>query len=78
MSEQFSFIMGAKRTPIGKFGGRLAHHSAVNLATVAVKSALESAGIAPEQVDLTIVGHARQAGNGPNPARHVALACGIP
>lgn len=78
MSEQFSFIMGAKRTPIGKFGGRLAHHSAVSLAQVAVKAALESAGIAPGQVDLTIVGHARQAGNGPNPARQVALACGVP
>lgn len=78
MSDTFSFIMSAKRTPIGKFGGRLAGHTAVELCTVAVTGALEAAGISADEVDLTIIGHARQAGNGPNPARQVALASGIP
>lgn len=73
-----SHIVGAVRTPIGKFGGRLARLTAVELGTVAVKSALESAGVRPDQVDLLIAGHARQAGNGPNPARQVAIASGIP
>ncbi len=73
-----SHVVGAVRTPVGKFGGRLARHTAVELGTVAVKGALEAAGILPEQVDLLIAGHARQAGNGPNPARQVAIASGIP
>jgi acetyl-CoA C-acetyltransferase len=77
MKHSHSSIVSAVRTPIGKFGGRLAQRSAVELASVAVTAALEKAGLAPEHVDLTIVGHARQAGNGPNPARQVALACGI-
>lgn len=77
MKNSKSLILSAKRTPIGKFGGRLAAWSAVDLAKEAVKAALSEAGVAPGQVDLTIVGHARQAGNGPNPARQVAIACGI-
>lgn len=71
-------ILSAARTPIGKFGGRLAGRSAVFLAIEAVKGALSQAGVSPEQVDLTILGHARQAGNGPNTARQVAIGCGIP
>ena len=70
--------MSAVRTPIGKFGGKLAGKTAVELATVAVKEALSRAGVPAEAVDLAIVGQARQAGNGPNPARQVAIASGIP
>lgn len=70
--------MSAVRTPIGKFGGKLADHTAVQLATIAVKAALQRAGLEPREVGLTIVGQARQAGNGPNPARQVAIASGIP
>lgn len=77
MNNLKSMVLSAKRTPIGKFGGRLAGWSAVELATRAVTGALEAAGLSPELVDLTIVGHARQAGNGPNPARQVAIASGI-
>ncbi|MGH7163194.1 MAG: thiolase family protein, partial [Planctomycetota bacterium] len=52
--------------------------SAVELGTVAAVEAMRRAGIAPEQVDQTIVGHARQAGNGPNPARQVSIRAGVP
>lgn len=72
-----SHVLSAVRTPIGKFGGRLSTVPAVKLATLAVKEALARAGVDPGEVDLTIVGHARQAGNGPNPARQVAIAAGI-
>ncbi len=71
-------LAGAVRTPIGKFGGALASLSAVELAVVAVKSTLERTGLRPDQVDQLILGHARQAGCGPNPARQVAVLSGIP
>ena len=74
----YSSILSAVRTPIGRFGGKLSHLSAADLASVAIKEALTRAGLTPEQVDLTIIGHARQAANGPNPARQAALAAGIP
>ena len=73
----YSVILSAVRTPIGKFGGKLASFSAVELATHAVKSAVERANIKASDVGLTIVGHARQAGNGPNPARQVAIRSGF-
>lgn len=71
-----SVVLSAVRTPIGKFGGRLSSFSAVELATHAVREALRRAGVEPKEVGLTIVGHARQAGNGPNPARQVAIHSG--
>ena len=73
-----SLLLSAVRTPIGKFGGSLAQLTAVELGTRAVKAALQRAGVEPAQVDLVIMGHARQAGNGPNPARQVAIASGVP
>ncbi len=71
-------LAAAVRTPIGKFGGSLASLTAVDLGAHAARSTLERAGIAPDQVDQTILGHARQAGCGPNPARQVALSAGLP
>ena len=71
-------LAGAVRTPIGKFGGALARHTAVDLATAAGREALKRAGVRPEQVDETVLGHARQAGSGPNPGRQTAIACGVP
>ncbi len=73
-----SVVLSAVRTPIGKFGGALSKKTAVELATVAVKEALLRANVPAEAVDLVLVGQARQAGNGPNPARQVAIASGIP
>ena len=72
------FIISAVRTPIGKFGGKLAHMSSPDLGVVAAKAALERAGISPEQVEETIFGCARQAGNGPNPARQISVRAGVP
>ena len=72
------FLAAGVRTPIGKFGGVFAGLSAVELGAVAGRAALERAGIAGDAVDQSIFGHARQAGCGPNPARQVALACGVP
>jgi acetyl-CoA C-acetyltransferase len=66
------------RTPIGRFGGGLASVSAVELGISASKASLLRAGIAPDAVDQTIFGHARQAGCGPNSARQVSVRAGIP
>ena len=72
------YILSAVRTPIGKYGGSLRDFSAPDLGVVAAQAALARAGIAPEEVDEVIFGHARQAGNGPNPGRQVAVRAGIP
>lgn len=72
------FIISAVRTPIGKFGGKLAHMTSPDLGVVAAKVAIEKAGIKAEQVEETIFGSARQAGNGPNPARQISVRAGVP
>jgi acetyl-CoA C-acetyltransferase len=72
------FVASAVRTPIGKFGGSLAHLSAADLGVVAVSEALKRSGIEPEAVNETIIGNARQAGNGPNIARQISVRSGIP
>jgi len=72
------YILSAARTPIGKFGGGLASLTAVDLGVIAAKAALERAGLAPEQVQETIFGNARQAGGGPNPGRQVSMRSGVP
>jgi acetyl-CoA C-acetyltransferase len=72
------FILSAVRTPIGKFGGSLAGMTAPDLGVVAAQAALERAKIEPGQIDETIFGSARQAGNGPNPARQISIRAGIP
>lgn len=72
------FIAGAVRTPIGKFGGSLAHLSAVELGGMAARAALERTGIQPQEIGDTFIGHGRQAGCGPNPARQIAVRAGVP
>jgi len=71
-------ILSAVRTAIGKFGGSLRDFSAPDLGVVAAQAALERAGIAAAEVEEVIFGHARQAGNGPNPARQIAVRAGVP
>lgn len=75
---QDAFILSAVRTPIGKFGGRLAHLTSPDLGTVAALAALARAGVSGGQVEETIFGSARQAGNGPNPARQISIRAGAP
>ncbi len=71
-------IAGSVRTPLGKFGGALASLSAPELGAVAARAALERAGIKPDDVEETIMGNARPAGIGPNPARQIAHRAGVP
>jgi acetyl-CoA C-acetyltransferase len=72
------FIVSAVRTAIGKYGGALRDFSAPDLGVAAAKAAIERAGVAPDEVQEVIFGHARQAGNGPNPARQISVRSGIP
>ncbi len=71
-------IAGAVRTPLGKFGGSLAALPAPELGAVAARAAILRAGLGPELIDLTIMGNARPAGVGPNPARQIAHRSGVP
>ncbi len=71
-------ITHAVRTPIGRFLGGLKDFSAVDLGVAAVGSLFERAGIDRAEVDEVIVGNARQAGGGPNPARQILIKSGIP
>jgi acetyl-CoA C-acetyltransferase len=71
-------IVEGARTPIGKFLGSFVETPAVELGAAAAGEALRRAGIGPDDVDQTIVGHARQAGNGPNTGRQVSIGAGVP
>ena len=72
------FLAGAARTPIGKFGGTLASLSAPDLGVVAAKAALARAGVPANAVEETIIGHGRQAGQGPGTGRQVSVRAGVP
>src|SRR3954453_19939091 len=71
-------IVGAARTPIGRCGGALRAVHPADLGAAAAKAALERAGVSPADVDEVLIGHGRQAGSGPNPARQVAIKAGVP
>jgi acetyl-CoA C-acetyltransferase len=70
-------LVAGARTPIGKLLGSLSSLPASGLGGVAVRAALERAGITGDQVDAVIMGNVVQAGAGPNPARLAAVAGGI-
>src|SRR5512140_1735744 len=71
-------IVGAARTPIGSFQGSLASVTAPNLGAVAIKAALERAGVKPDQVSEVIMGCVLQAGVGQAPARQAMIRAGLP
>lgn len=71
-------ITHAKRTPIGRFAGGLASLGAVDMGVHAVQAVLTESDIDPKLIDEVYMGHARQAGCGPNPARQVTIRAGIP
>ena len=73
-----SYIVAGARTPIGRFRGGLAPLKAVDLGARAIAAALERAGVAPDQVDYTIMGHVLQAGQGMITSLQAAIAAGIP
>ena len=70
-------IVGAARTPIGAFSGTLANTPAHDLGTVAIKAALERAGVEGDAVDEVILGQVLTGGQGQNPARQAAIGAGI-
>ena len=78
MSDKEVVIVNGARTAIGRFGGTLKDLNVIDIGVAATKGALEKSGVNPDQLDEVIIGHARQAGNGPNPARIVSLNAGIP
>ncbi|MGZ6745142.1 MAG: thiolase family protein, partial [Nocardioides sp.] len=71
-------IVAGARTPIGRLLGGLKTLSAADLGGVAIKGALEKAGVAPDKVDYLIMGQVILAGAGQNPARGAGIAAGLP
>jgi acetyl-CoA C-acetyltransferase len=78
MEQRPVVVVAAKRTPMGKFMGAFADVPAVDLGIAAARAALDAAGLDPGEVQETVAGHARQAGNGPNPGRQVSIRAGVP
>ncbi|HEY0083644.1 MAG TPA: acetyl-CoA C-acetyltransferase [Pyrinomonadaceae bacterium] len=72
------YLLGAVRTPIGRFGGALANVPAADLGVTAAKESLRRAGLAPGAIQQVIWGAARQAGTGPNLARQIGYRAGAP
>jgi acetyl-CoA C-acetyltransferase len=73
-----SVIVAGARTPIGKLSGALASFAATDLGGMAIKAALERAGVSPELVDYVFMGQVLQAGAGQITARQAAVNAGIP
>ena len=71
-------IASAARTPVGSFNGALSGLAAHELGAIAIKAALERAGVAPADVDEVILGQVLQAGAGQGPARQASVAAGVP
>ncbi len=71
-------IVGAARTPMGGFQGDFTSLAASDLGAVAIKAAVERAGLAPEDVDKVVMGCVLPAGQGQAPARQAALKAGLP
>jgi acetyl-CoA C-acetyltransferase len=76
VTERVVIVEGA-RTPVGKFLGALSEVPAVDLGVHATTAAIRRAGLEPGDVEELYFGHARQAGNGPNPGRQVAFRSGL-
>jgi acetyl-CoA C-acetyltransferase len=70
--------ISAVRTAMGKFGGTLKEVPAYDLGACAISAAVERAQVPVDSIDEVIMGHCRQAGNGPNPARTAACKAGLP
>jgi acetyl-CoA C-acetyltransferase len=71
-------IVGAARTPIGGFQGDFSSLAASDLGAVAIKAAVERAGVAPADIDELIFGNCLMAGQGQAPARQASLKAGLP
>ena len=71
-------ILGAVRTPIGRFQGTLSKFDAPALGAIAIKEVVARTGIDPEKIDEVLMGNVLQAGVGQNPARQAAIGAGLP
>ena len=71
-------VVSAARTPIGRYGGAFRNVHPAELGAVATVAALARAHVEPSSVDEILMGHGRQAGSGPNPARQVGRRAGLP
>src|SRR5215204_940714 len=78
MASQDIVIVSAARTPVGSFSGAFATMPAHDLGAVAIKAALERAGVGAAEVDEVILGQVLTAAQGQNPARQAAMAAGVP
>src|SRR6266478_918620 len=73
------FVLGGKRTPMGEYVGALKDVSAIELGAIAARAALETTGVAPDEIDHTVFGNALQtSGDAIYGARHVAMKAGVP
>jgi acetyl-CoA C-acetyltransferase len=70
-------ILSGQRTPIGKYGGSFRDIHPAELGAVAARAAIERSGLTPADIDEVLMGHGRQAGSGPNPARQVGHRAGV-
>jgi acetyl-CoA C-acetyltransferase len=73
-----SVIVSAVRTPFGKVGGGLKSYEATELGAIAIRAALDRAGLENEEVEYVIMGQVLQAGAGQAPARQAAIGAGLP
>ena len=73
-----SYIIAGARTPIGKLSGAISSMGAADLGAIAIRAALERAGVKPDQVNHVIMGQVLMAGQGQVPARQAAHGAGIP
>lgn len=72
------YIVGIKRTPIGKYGKGLRSFSAIDLGSIAIRGAIEDAGITADKVEEVVMGNVISAGLGQDPGRQAAILAGIP
>src|SRR3954466_1128714 len=78
MNDRTVYIVSAVRTPIGSFGGALKDFSATQLGSIAIKAALQRAGLQPSQIQEVLMGCVLQANLGQAPARQAAIMAGLP
>lgn len=78
MQQRTVYIVSAVRTPMGSFGGSLKDFSATQLGGIAIKAAVERAGIHPDQVQEVLMGSVIQANLGQAPARQASKFAGLP
>ena len=77
MPDRAPYLVAASRTPIGKYGGAFRTIHPVELGAVAARGIFQKTGLDPGIVEEIVIGHGRQAGSGPNPARQVGHRAGI-